>query len=905
MGGKPAGTVTFLFTDVEGSTRLWEAYRASMEAALSRHDAILREVFTGHGGYVFATAGDAFCVAFDPASDAVLAAVDAQRRLAAEPWPEDASLRVRMGIHVGEAQERDGDYFGPAVNRAARLMAVGRGGQILVSLAVHELLSGSDLEEIDFVALGPHRLRDLQAPESIWQVAAQGIEQRFGPLRTLDRAPGNLPITTSSFLARDAELSKLRGELSRSRIVTLIGVGGVGKTRLALQTAADSVDDFPDGVWFCDLAPVSDMAAVPFTLAAALELPERAHGQVLVAITEALAQRKALLLVDNCEHVIDAAATLVEAIGQHCPHVTILATSREALAVEGEAIMPLKPLDPTGAGALDLFVERAVAAGADLPESAFPPIREICVRLDGIPLALELAASRLRSMSAHELAANLDQRFQLLGGSRRHAPGRHQTLKQTVDWSYALLDSGDQSLFNQLAVFAGGFDAEAAAAVTGLTSMATRQGLARLVERSLLEATTTGPTTRYRQLETLRQYAHDRLLETGQLEEAMNAHASHYLELARRVRHGIRSPDEALWVERVDVELANFRAAHSWAVACNNADVALGILAGLWDDVQHRRRFELGEWVSDAVKLPAAADHALRPVALALQALVSQMQGLQDLAAAQSELAIAEEERLSLPTFIYCRIIRVSAAAYQGDIPEGEALWDRHRAIITAAAEPYDEVWVGVFDNFMQMGTDPAGAVDRARLLIAAAERLGVPTLMAWGLYARGVVMRTVDPSRAVADLDEAVRLASSVRASYCADGAAAAAVSAFALQGHTDQRATLQRFKALLQRQLDAGDQLRIPTTLRQLGLNLAECGRLAEAAVLFAAETTFPSAPLFATADPERHLVALQRITELLDPAVAERCATRGRAMTIIDAARYAISVVEDSLRGPAIEA
>jgi hypothetical protein len=567
--------------------------------------------------------------------------------------------------------------------------------------------------------------------------------------------------------------------------------------------------------------------------------------------------------------------------------------------LDGETIFPLKPLDPSGSAASELFSARARAAGAEELDDT-DSIKEICRRLDGIPLAIELAASRTRSMTLGELAANLDQRFQLLGGTRRRAPGRHQTLKLTVDWSYGLLTPEDQSLFDSLGVFAGGFDLDGAVSVTGIAPAQVRQGLVRLMDRSLLEAVTTGRTTRYRQLETLRQYAQDRLAESGKLAEAARAHARWCLELAQQARHGIRSPDEALWVERIDSELPNLRAAHTWAVATDDADVALGIVAGLWDDAHHRRRFEVGEWAAAAASMPTARDHPLRPAAIALQAQSAQMHGRQDLAAAYADQALAEEQRLGSPPFHGSRTARVAAPAYQGDTASAVELWERFRPELITTTDAYDRGWLNVFEAFLLVDRDLARAIATAEAAVSAAEQLGVPTIQAWALYTRGSMLRSTEPARALIDLDRATAIATSVRAWYCADGAATAAVATAGLLGGRDTRVTLQRFEAFLRRQLDADDQLRIPTTLRQLALHLAETGHLKPAAVLLSAETGFPSAPLFTTADPDRHVAAQRLIDQHLDAATRQTCNDRGVAFTIVEAAGYALTVIDELLDG-----
>lgn len=482
----PTGTVTFLFTDLEASTRMWESHPTEMEAALERHDAILRDTIADHAGAVFSTAGDAFSAAFDSPTAAIEAARSAQEQLLAEPWPQPIELRARMGLHAGEAQERAGDYFGPALNRAARLMSAGHGGQIVVSDVIAGLVTRDGLRD-----LGTHRLKDLSAAEHLWQVG----HADFPALRTLDASPGNLPPQTTSFVGRELEVAELTELVHAHRLVTLTGVGGVGKTCLALQVAAALTDEFPDGVWLVELAPVGDPAAVPDAIAAALSITPQPGLSVTDSIAEALVGRRLLIVLDNCEHVLDAAAEVVEAILASTAAVTLIASSREGLRVDAEQLWPVPSLDVRAGAtspAVELFVERAQAvnpAFAPDGEADTAAVTEICQRLDGIALAIELAAARMVSMSAQDLRDHLGDRFRLLAGSRRGLE-RHQTLRHAVTWSYDLLDDDERSLLNRCSVFADGFDVAAATHVCGgdlaLDEFAVLDLLDSLVRKSLV-----------------------------------------------------------------------------------------------------------------------------------------------------------------------------------------------------------------------------------------------------------------------------------------------------------------------------------------------------------------------------------------------------------------------------------
>ena len=416
-GGPPSGVVTFLFTDIEGSTRRWEADAQSMRAALLAHDEVLRSAIEEHGGFLFSHTGDGVVAAFGSPKAAVDAAVAAQRGL---------ELPVRMGIATGEAELRNNDYFGTVLNRAARVMAAGHGGQILVADSTAGLLSG-----VELVDLGSRRLRDVPNPVTVYQLQAPGLRTDFPPLRTVDATPGNLRPAATSIVGRESEIADIAATVRLRRLVTLTGVGGVGKTRLALEVAAQLADEFPDGVWVFELAAVADPAAVPDAVAAVLGITQQPGNSVSVSVASALEGRVRLLVFDNCEHVLDATADLVEAIHDHSTTVRILATSREGLGVGDEQIWPVRSLEIDAAARL--FVDRAHNVAPQFSADQSDTVAEICRRLDGIPLAIELAASRVASMAVDEIRDRLDHRFKLLIGSRR-ALNRHQTLRHAVAW---------------------------------------------------------------------------------------------------------------------------------------------------------------------------------------------------------------------------------------------------------------------------------------------------------------------------------------------------------------------------------------------------------------------------------------------------------------------------------------
>ncbi len=580
--------VTHLFTDLEGSTRLWECEPLRMQGALDRHDALARRVIAGSGGQVVKTTGDGVHAVFDDPVDAVAAGGRFMLELAALAQEVALPLRARCGIHVGGAQARDGDYYGGAVNRAARIMGAAHGGQVLLSEAVAVLVRGRLPAEIRLRELGRVRLRDLAQPEGVYQLLHPGLDEQFPPLRSLDSTPNNLPQQASSFVGRHAAIAELRELLHRHRLLTLAGPGGIGKTRLALQLAADVLDEYPDGVWFVELAPLSGVALVARTVAQVLGVAERPGVPIATAIAEFLAPRRALLILDNCEHVADACATLADTLLRGAAELRILATSREVLRVAGECLYQLQPLPvpPDDERGLDavyhypgvaLFVDRAreQQPSFELNARNLAGVITICRELDGIPLALELAAARVRSLSIEHIAQRLSDRFRLLGSGTRTALPRHQTLAAMVDWSHQLLNDGERTLFERLAIFAGGFDLDGAQAVCGAASANGDDvvgTLMSLVDKSLVMAladsdradvvadgspsATTGEATqlpgRYRMLETIRAFAFDKLANSGLAAEITRRHAAYFLGLAERADEEIRGRQEALLVRAAD-----------------------------------------------------------------------------------------------------------------------------------------------------------------------------------------------------------------------------------------------------------------------------------------------------------------------------------------------------------------
>jgi predicted ATPase/class 3 adenylate cyclase/DNA-binding CsgD family transcriptional regulator len=601
--GFPSGPVTLLFTDIEGSIGLWEADPEAMAKASARHDRIVREQIEVAGGHVFKTVGEAFRAVFADPSAALASAVAVHRAAGTEPWPSGLPIRVRMAVHSGACVERDGDYSGPVVNRAARLLAVGHGGQVLVTGATHELLPGRLPGGIGLRDLGEHRLQDLGRAERVFQVTGPGLAEGFGPLRSLDDPAlrHNLPSQVTSFVGRAAELAELRALLSGgSRLVSIVGPGGIGKSRLALQVAAEMLDGAGDGAWLAELAPVAEPELVARTVAAVLQVREEPERPMLDTLAAAVGDRYLLLVLDNAEHMLGAAAKLADTIMRSCPRACLLVTSREPLGISGEHVfrVPSLAVPPADLAAPDrlaafesvqLFAERAVMyrQGFALDTANAAAVAAVCVRLDGIPLALELAAARLGSLSVSEVSARLDQRFRLLTGGSRTALPRHQTLRALIDWSYDLLNPGERLVLDRLSVFAGGWTLEAAEAVTSAGDSGGWQvldHLAALVGKSLVQAEETDGSTRYRLLETVRQYAAERLaLRAGaELDQTRAAHRDHYLALVETAETRLRGPHEAMWLDRLEVEFDNIRAALAFSAAdLDSAEPGLRLAAGL------------------------------------------------------------------------------------------------------------------------------------------------------------------------------------------------------------------------------------------------------------------------------------------------------------------------------------
>jgi predicted ATPase/class 3 adenylate cyclase len=588
MGRLPSGTVTFLFTDIEGSTQLWEKHPEAMRDALAQHDSILRESIESNHGHVIKMTGDGIHSVFETAIDAVNATLIAQRNLNTPIC--DLQIKVRMGLHSGEAEQRVGDYYGQALNRAARIMSVGHGGQVLLSSVTAELAREHLPAEVSLLDLGEHRLKDLIRPEHIFQVLTSNLPAEFPPLKSLNSLPNNLPSQLTSFIGRERELQEAKKLLTSARLLTLIGPGGTGKTRLSLQLAGDGLSEFKDGVWLVELAPLGDPAFIISAIADVLELHEVPGIPLINIIIDYLRAKQLLLIFDNCEHLIEESAQIADQLLQACPQLKIIASSREALGIAGETVYRVPSLslpDSSSTSLMDyestrLFIERAAKAEPrfHLTDHNASSILQICLRLDGIPLAIELAAARVKLFTPEQIAERLDDRFKLLTGGSRTALPRQQTLRALIDWSYQSLNETEQRALRRLAVFTGGWAFEAAEAVVG--EFDAMDGLLGLVNKSLVNVEEQDGKSRYRFLETIRQYAMEKLLESGEAVVVRDRHLDYFLQSTKQAPQREQKlfgalPDDTQWLDKMESEHDNLRAALEWS-SSNHPDKALHLV---------------------------------------------------------------------------------------------------------------------------------------------------------------------------------------------------------------------------------------------------------------------------------------------------------------------------------------
>lgn len=872
--------MSFLFTDVEGSTSLWERHPAAMRGALARHDAMLRAAIDAHGGFVFSTAGDAFSAAFWSPSDAVGAAAEAQRQLLDEPWPEGVVLRVRMAVHLGVAQARDGDYFGSALNRAARLMGLAHGGQVLVSRIVEEAIRDELPAGVGLRPLGEHRLRGLSRPEMVFQLTGPGLPDDFPPVHAAVSAPSNLPAPPTSFVGRMEETKRLATEVCSHRLVSLVGPGGVGKTRLAIEVAGAACDEFADGLWFIELAPVTDPEAVVSAVASTLSVSPQADVSLLSSIVAALTGRRALVVLDNCEHVLDAAAQVAVAIGRAANSVSVLTTTREALGVPGERVWDVAALD-AGLEAMELFCERATELDRTFAPSdaALAVIEEICERLDGMPLAIELAASRLRQMSLAQLAERLADRFRLLRSSARAgAVERHQTLRATVEWSYRLLSDSERTLFNRLSVFAGGFGPDAAEAVCSGDSVDDIEVfdlLASLVDKSLVVVDRDAG--RYRLLETLRQFGEDRLVEEGALEALRDRHARCFAAQVQSWWLVWNGPGQRQALDWVEVELANLRTAFRWAfdsgdVAMASAIAAHAAMMTLW-----LIELEPVSWAVEVMDAAVAADVAQLPrvfTAASLCAFTGQTEQAKRLA--ERGLALETTGRYDPFEAGWTSLVEHAAYLYGGD-PERSLEITTELIGRTGLEHVIGRVQTMAVAS--GLGRDVTADVHEA---LALAHEYGNPLWICQAMSGAGRAFAATDPARARQLLGEALAYAQAQRLPMLELFNARHQAGLEARDG--DPRRALELLEAVIDAQQRAAVIPHLAQAIAELAAVFGRLDRPDTAATIYGTVADMPALLQLSWLP-----ATLDNLRRVLGDEVYERCVASGASMAPDPALRF----------------
>ena len=874
----PSGVVTFLFTDIEGSTRRWEADPDTMRAALTAHDEVLRSAIEEHGGVLFKHTGDGVCAVFTSPRAAVDAAIEAQRAL---------ELPVRTGISTGEAELRGSDYFGAVLNRTARLMAAGHGGQVLLTDSTAALLT-----HVDLIELGPRRLRDLSTPVGVFQVRAEGLRSEFPPLRALDTPLGNLRPAASSLIGRDAELEDVTAAVREHWVVTLTGAGGVGKTRLALAVAAELADEFPDGVWVFELASVTDASAIPDAVAGVLGITQQPGKNVTESVAAALEGRVRLLVFDNCEHVLDAVADLIEAIVAQSATVRVLATSREGLGVAHEQVWPVQSLD-LGAGidsaAVRLFAERAhnVAPQFSLrnPYEA-SAVLTICRRLDGLPLAIELAASRMTSMSAVEVRDRLDDRFRLLVGSRRSL-SRHQTLRHAVAWSYDLLGEAEKALLDRCSVFAGGFDLQSACAVADSDDeYAVLDHLDALVRKSLLTADRSSGHTRYSMLETIRQFAEDQLVASGQADQTRTRHARYFALCEAEIMALWDSPRQREAYAWFDAELANLRTAFRWAVDNGEIDSAvtittyaaiLGIMAETYEPVA---------WAEELIEPARDTKH---PRLARLYAVAAQCHAT---GRVDDAVAYLEASHQASPSGGFDEVpyeLQVSTGIVYSHAGQSDRWADMCRRAIAATPGPHTISRACLVMALYFMG-DGDEAILASEGLLASADATDNPMTACFALLAHGLAYHDTDPVAAYDALRRALTVARDSGSGQM-ESAAAAALG-IVIPTDRDPLEFLQYLVVAIRHYYDAGNTANLKNPLAVLTCLLDTLGHHEGAATISgAAVSAFTYASL-----PQLDMT-IAHLRDVLGEQIYDSLARKGAVMSTAEMATYAHDQIDQA--------
>jgi predicted ATPase len=873
---------------------------------MARHDELVRSAVQSQGGYVFSTGGDGFGVAFGRAGEAIAAAVGAQSALAEEPWPADGAIVVRMGLHTGEAELRDGDYFGSAVNRAARLMALAHGGQVVASAATADVAADTLPSGVKLVDLGEHLLRDLSRREHVFQVEAPGLGSEFPLLRSVDVMPGNLPVQPTSFVGRSDEVRELSAAVGRAQLVTVTRVGGVGKTRLATQVAAELLPTFAEGAWLCELAAAGDADTLAQVVASTLGVAQRSGRSLERSIVEFLQPSRLLLVLDNCEHLLDASGGLAAAILAGCPRVRVLATSREALAVPGEQVWPLRSLElPDRAGGVPvaaasgsgrLFCERAAGARPSfaLSEANVAAVVEVCRRLDGIPLAIELAAARAAAMTPAEIAGLLDERFRLLTGGRRTAVERHHTLRAVVDWSYGLLSATERTVFDRLAVFSGGFTLAAATAVVngdGIEGWDIVDAVGGLVAKSMVVAEPgAGEHTRYQLLETLRQYGRERLDEGGDTDRWRRRHARHFAALASELARGLRGRDELAWRERLLGDLDNLRSAVVWGLDTGveeDQQPAVAIIAWLAYE-STTVATGIGRWAEQALPALGPSTPGYRSAVLGAAAVAATYRGDFDASERHARAALEEGYPPDDPSPCLASIYLMINLMYRGRNDDGARHLDAaEQAIVGRDDEDYVRSWMQSERVGLSLFADnPDHEIAQARLGMSLAQRTANPTILALASYALGWAIRHRHPDEALGAFDQSVVLARCGAGTIALPNALTFGAHAAAALGDVD--GARARLNDALEECLRDDDWSRITQAL-DAAVDIFSCRGEARAAVVLtgAVETTLaPLRPPYISSP---------------GPALAVRTANLARARQQLGDSRYEQAHAEGAAMSP----
>ena len=879
---RPTGTVTLLITDIEQSTRRWEEEPEAMRIALARHDATLRRAIEEHGGWLFKHTGDGVLAAFALARPAIEAAVAAQRQL---------ELPVRMGICTGEVESRGDDYFGPALNRAARTMAAAHGGQIIVAASTAAIVN-----EVELHDLGEYRLRDLSQPQRLFQVKADGLRADFPQLRTLDFMAGNLPAQGTSFLGRDKELLEVVALLHDERLVTLTGVGGVGKTRLALQVAAEASAGYRDGAWFIELAAIADSTAIGHAVAAVLGVTQQPDKTIDQSVVAALAGRQLLLVLDNCEHLIDATASLAGQIIARCKQVDLLATSREALMVGGERIWPVPSLDFRGGAqspAVALFNDRARSVAPDFnSDGDAEAVSEICRRLDGIPLAIELAAARVRAMSSVQIRDRLDERFRLLTGGSRRALERHQTLRHAVQWSYDLLSPGERTVLARASVFYGGFSLEAAERVCAGGDIIAADVLDicdSLVRKSLVTVERSASDIRYGLLETIRQFAEEQLIATGEAEAVRVRHARYFATDSDAKFKIWLSPRQLTTYEWLDREMDNLRAAFRWAKDRANTDIAARIASNVGDMARFRMREEAANWAEEIVDAARAIKHRRLAVLLTWAASSAWSFGRMDDAKRYGNEAISLAHIPLFDPFVWAFADLAMVAAYEGDI-------DRAIKLLRAGSQHSADIGDRFCLAFLLYFTASAGRLDEAEQMagtvVSMADATGIPSSISLAHWAKGEVFSVTDPVVALQAYEHALAVAHRSGNRFWELMVIPKIAMLQARSG--DPVAALGSVTQMLHASRRSADRIFATFGIGSLVVLLARLGHIRSAATLYG---TLP--PMFDSgallAEFPEIIARLRR--DLGDAAFGEHSA-KGASMTQYEVADYALEEISNAL-------